>query len=337
MRVKPDAKTQKLTPEFLNVAGIYAREYRGKAVVIKVGGEVIDNEDPTVLDDVLHQASVLRLFGCEVMIVHGGGKQIDKAMAERKIAVVRDHNESRIAGPETIDISIRVGAEINRNIVHRLNKIASDTGVRGLGLTGADGIVRARPVYEGYFTGALDIEKLVREGGKESVAKIVKVDFLKNIFRDKPGEPNLIPVIDWHAMGPNGTTLTLNADDAAGAIAIGMEAKRLLFFSTDRTGKILGVHNKEGKLITDIAPDEVDQLIRNKTVQGGMKPKVKVCRAVVNAGVEGVVILNPCIKDNIVNELLLTKQGTGTLFKNPSQPEKRTPKLPKALREMQIR
>lgn len=308
----------KLKPAFddaaLAFAAIYSTQYRNKTVVIKMGGEVLDHADPTVLDEILKQAVLLRLFGAKVVVVHGGGKQIDNALKAAGHSDSLKIDGIRVYSEDELKIANEQAEMLSDRIITRLDEIGhafgADTGIRGKNMHHRE-ILNAHQMYEGKFTGTFNLDNVLHDRSsveaQKACHKFVDTEKLKEVLSNDAN----IPVVNWMANG-----LATNADDAAGVIAIAMGAKRLMFFSTDKAGKILGIHDKEGQLIREVSPNGIDELIADGTIAGGMIPKAQICKYAIQAGVEGVVILNPTIHNNIVNELLLSEEGSGTLIRH---------------------
>lgn len=329
-------KKLSLKPKFdkaaLLFAAIYSKQYRDQPIVIKIGGEVLDYPDPKVLDDILTQAVILRIFGAKVIIAHGGGKQVDRALAEKGFEQsIRASDGDRIYTKEELDVASEEAEKLSDMIVQRINEISShlevDTGIRGYSMHSREFITADRKIT-GKNTGVYNLEKIAVSGNAKASQRnsrdYVDVDEVNEVLSN----PNKIMVCNWIvsegkvgqlALNADGkvSKLAANADGIAGILAAALEAKRLMFFSTDEKQEILGIHDKDMRLIAAITPKGIDQLLEDGTLQGGMIPKSKICKFAIESGVEGVVILNPTIEDNIVNELLLSVEGTGTLARIP--------------------
>lgn len=306
----------KLKPKFddaaLAFAAVYATQYRNKTVVIKMGGEVLDHADPKILDDILKQAIYLRLFGANVVVVHGGGKQIDNALKAAGHSDSLKIDGIRVYSEEELSIADNQAESLSDNIIARIDQIGHQFGadIRGKNMHHRE-ILSAHQMYEGKFTGTFNLDNSLSNRSSAEAQKSCHafVDTAK--LKEVLSNPVNIHVVNWMANG-----LATNADDAAGVIAIAMGAKRLMFFSTDKAGKILGIHDKQGELIREVSPEGINELIADGTIAGGMIPKAQICKYAILAGVEGVVILNPTIHNNIVEELLLSKEGSGTLIRH---------------------
>lgn len=280
----------------LVTSSLYTSKYRDEAVVIKCGGEVVDN--PAAVDDMLMQAMELRHYGCNVIIVHGGGKQINQYLEDAGVTgpAERDEDGDRICSEAELEASFRALQAINQSLADRLNTLAAEykSPVVPEYTSGYNrGLIRVDVKHEGKFTGKVNGNgvDLSYFGGLESKDNLV------------------IPIIYPICMGPNRERLSVNADDVAAEVAMAVGAKRLIYCST-----IPGVLDAQKKRIAQIRPDEVEPLIEAGVVTDGMKKKVRACRDVVQSGkVEGVVILDPRTPGNIRRELL-TDEGSGTLF-----------------------
>jgi acetylglutamate kinase len=231
--------------------------------------------------------------------VHGGGPQIGEML--KRLGIKSQFAAGlRVTDAATIEIvEMVLGGSINKQIVGFINA----AGGKAVGLCGKDGnMVVARKASRRVVDADSNIEKIVDLGFVGEPEK-VDVTVLNQILgRD------LIPVLAPLATSTEGLTYNVNADTFAGAIAGALKAKRLLLL-TD----VPGVLDKSKKLIKELSTDDARRLIADGTISGGMIPKVETCIYALEAGVEGVVILDGKVPHAVLLELL-TDHGAGTLM-----------------------
>src|SRR5205085_1488081 len=233
------------------------------------------------------------------VVVHGGGPQIGDML--KRLGIKSEFAGGlRITDAATIEIvEMVLAGSINKQIVGFIN----EAGGKAVGLCGKDGnMVTARKIGRRVTDPGSNIEKVVDLG---FVGEPDKVDI--TVLNQILGR-ELIPVLAPLATSPQGETYNINADTFAGAIAGALRAKRLLLL-TD----VPGVLDKSNKLIKQLSADEARALIADGTIAGGMIPKVETCIYALEAGVEGVVILDGKVPHAVLLELL-TDHGAGTLM-----------------------
>lgn len=289
-----------LSEAFLDAALDNFEKYRGSTIVLKFGGEMVANE--TMLDDILRQAIKLKRHGCNVILVHGGGSQIDAALAVEGIAPGKDPiTGKRMCDDKVLDVSYETLRKLNKDIVLKLNMMASEmkSDIVGMGEAGYNGgLIHGEPMHADTRTG-----------------NFVSVD--EDAFK-KFAELNKIPVIYPICMGPDGKPLNVNADDVAAGIALSCGAKSLIMV-TD----VPGVWDSNKDVIPELSIDKVKELIADGTISGGMIAKVEAAVAVAQKGID-VVITTP--KDGGLFRELFTIKGSGT--KIPAPEEDATPVEP---------
>jgi acetylglutamate kinase len=233
------------------------------------------------------------------VVVHGGGPQIAAMLA--KLGIKSEFKDGlRVTDAATVEIvEMVLAGSINKQIVGFIN----EAGGRAVGLSGKDGnMVLARKVTRTVSDPGSNIEKAIDLG---FVGEPSKVD---TTVLDQILGRELIPVLAPVAAGEKGGTFNVNADTFAGAVAGALKAKRLLLL-TD----VPGVLDKSKKLIKELSLKDARKLIADGTISGGMIPKVETCIQALDAGVEGVVILDGKVQHAVLLELL-TDLGAGTLI-----------------------
>ncbi len=275
----------------------FQETYDNQLVVIKFGGALA--EDPKVVRTIAQQANIMRhRMGQRVVVVHGGGKQIDAALLEKGIDIVKDPATGlRVTDAATMDVCDRSLRDLNGSIVRIFNQVAGKS--QAMGMAGYDArLLEGSSFSSTNFTGRV-------EGVNNK---------LLNHLLDKAGG-DTIPVIYpiCHAPSAHGSNLRINvnADDVASAIAESLGARRLVLASD-----IPGVLDKERNLIPEISTGEVSKLIQNGTITGGMIPKIEAAKATAEALGDdgGVVILNGAKPSAILVEILY-RGGSGTLIR----------------------
>ena len=273
----------------------FIKNFYGKTIVIKYGGNAMVSEDlkNTFALDVI----MMKYIGINPVIVHGGGPQIGKTLEMFGIKS-KFVDGQRVTSKEMIDVvEMVLGGKINQEIVSLINR----QGGNAVGITGKDGDLiqakRFRKVKNCPETNRPEIIDL----GLVGDIKKVNPGILQTLDRDK-----YIPVIAPIGRGENGETLNINADFVASKIAAALKAEKLLLM-TD----IEGVKDKKHKLISELNRKEVEKLIRTKVIKDGMVPKVQCCLDALKAGVSKTHIIDGRIKHSLLLEIF-TPEGVGT-------------------------
>ena len=274
--------------EVLTQALPYIKKFNGKVVVVKYGGNAMINEQ--LKEQVMEDIALLWLIGVKVVLVHGGGPEINEMMD--KLGKKPEFVEGlRVTDKETVDIvQMVLAGKVNKSLVTLLTM----KGGHAVGLSGIDGGL---------------IEAVVKDERLGYVGKITKI-------RPQPItdllEKNYIPVISTVATDRHGNVYNINGDTAAAYIAGALHAERLLMM-TDIAG-ILRDKDDPASLITEISVSEAKNLYTDGIISGGMIPKVDCCIKALDEGVENVTILDGRIPHSILMELL-TDEGAGTMVK----------------------
>ncbi len=274
--------------EVLTQALPYIRRYAGQVVVVKYGGNAMINEQ--LKQQVMEDIVLLWLIGIKVVLVHGGGPEINEMMGRLgKEPVFVDG--LRVTDRETVDIvQMVLAGKINKTLVNLLEM----KGGRALGISGMDGRL---------------IEAKIRDERLGYVGDIVRIHVrpVQDLL-----EKGYIPVISTIGCDREGNAYNINGDTAAGQIAGALQAKRLILM-TDING-ILRDKEDPSSLIPEMTLGEAKQLCESGVVSGGMIPKLNCCIDAIHAGVQNVVILDGRVPHAILMELL-TNEGAGTWIK----------------------
>lgn len=275
----------------------YMRRYGGENLVIKYGGHAMGDDGLSKL--FARDMVLLRQIGANPVVVHGGGPQIGQMLDKLKIKSEFIHG-LRVTDKATVEVvEMVLAGSINKHIVSQINA----QGGFAVGLSGKDGnLIKAEKLRRTLRDPDSNIERILDLGLVGEPSEITPH------ILDNFEESDITPVIAPIGMGPNGETLNINADTAAGAIAGAVNAKRLLML-TD----IVGVLDKSGKLIPKLSAAEARKLISDGTIEGGMIPKVETCLKAIDAGVEAAVIIDGRVPHAVILELF-TEHGAGTII-----------------------
>lgn len=275
----------------------YILRYDDKAVVIKYGGHAMG--DASLARSFARDIVLLKQIGIRPVVVHGGGPQIG-AMLERLKIQSSFVQGLRVTDAETVDVvEMVLAGSINKQIVTAINH----EGGNAVGISGKDGnLIIARKIHRTERDPASNIERVLDLGF------VGEPDEINPAVLEAVLSSDVIPVVAPIGLGRGGETFNINADTAAGSIASALGARRLLLL-TD----VPGVLDEEGRLIERLSLDHAKQLIEDGVATGGMIPKLSTAIDAVEAGAEGVVILDGRMPHGLLLELF-TPEGAGTLI-----------------------
>ncbi|HMM74484.1 MAG TPA: acetylglutamate kinase [Gammaproteobacteria bacterium] len=275
----------------------YIQRYQGKTMVIKYGGNAMTED--ALKNGFARDIVLMKLVGINPIVVHGGGPQIG-TLLDRLGIKSRFVDGMRVTDAETMDVvEMVLGGLVNKEIVTLINS----NGGRALGLTGKDGpLLYAKKMVLSRRREALAAPEIIDLG---HVGEISGVD--KRVL-DYLAKGDFIPVIAPIGVGEDGASYNINADLVAGKIAEVLQAEKLIVLTNIR-----GLLNKQGKLLTGLDADEVDALIADGTISGGMLPKMDSVLDAVKAGVKRAHIIDGRIEHAVLLELF-TDSGIGTLI-----------------------
>ena len=272
--------------EVLTEALPYIKRYTGKIVVVKYGGNAMINEDlkMQVMEDIV----LLWLIGVKVVLVHGGGPEINDLMNRlgKKAEFV---NGLRVTDKETVDIvQMVLAGKVNKTLVNLLEM----KGGRAMGISGMDGML---------------IESKIKDERLGYVGEITNINIapVTDLL-----EKGYIPVISTVGCDREGNTYNINGDTAAAHIAGALSAERLIMM-TDIAG-VLRDKDDPSSLIPEITVSDAEKLKEEGIISGGMIPKVDCCVEAIREGVENVIIMDGRVPHSILMELL-TDEGAGTM------------------------
>lgn len=273
----------------------YIKRFFDKTIVIKYGGNAMT--DPALQDCFARDVVLLKLVGMNPVIVHGGGPQINELLDRlgKKGTFIQG---MRVTDEETMDVvEMVLGGQVNKDIVNLINR----HGGKAVGLTGQDGnFIRARKLL-------MENKELPGEYiDIGSVGDITAIDPSLIAFLDTG---DFIPVIAPIGVGPDGETYNINADVVAGKLAEILNAEKLVLLTNTP-----GVLDKEGNLLTGLTPKQVDEMVADGTLSGGMLPKISSALDAARSGVKSVHIIDGRVEHALLLEVL-TDEGVGTLIK----------------------
>ena len=274
----------------------YIKRFHGKTIVVKYGGNAMTDEH--LKQCFARDVVLLKLVGMNPVVVHGGGPQIESLLARvgKKGEFVQG---MRVTDAETMDlVEMVLGGQVNKEIVNLINQ----HGGKAVGLTGKDGnFIRAK--------------KLLMEN-KDAPGDLIDIGQVGDIVSIDPSLIALldsgafIPVIAPIGVGSEGETYNINADVVAGKIAEVLKAEKLVLLTNTP-----GVLDQSGKLITGITPKQIDDMVADGTLSGGMLPKISSALDAARGGVKGVHIIDGRVEHALLLEIL-TDEGVGTLIKS---------------------
>jgi acetylglutamate kinase len=276
----------------------YIQRFRGKTLVIKYGGNAM--VDTHLKECFARDIVLMKLVGMHPVVVHGGGPQIGAYLA--KIGKQSQFVDGmRVTDAETMDVvEMVLGGLVNKEIVNLINRV----GGRAVGLTGKDGdLIHARKLTFTRNNPELQEPEIIDIGHVGEVASIdpAVVETLDS------GE--FIPVIAPIGVGEDGFSYNINADLVAGRLSQVLKAEKLILLTNTS-----GVLDQEGKLLSGVDARQVEALIKDGTIHGGMLPKVRCALDAVHAGVKGVHIIDGRVEHAVLLEIF-TDSGVGTLIR----------------------
>ena len=280
--------------EILAEALPYIKRFHGKTIVVKYGGNAMT--DAHLKNCFARDVVLLKLVGFNIVVVHGGGPQIETLL--QKIGKKGEFIQGmRVTDAETMYVvEMVLGGQVNKEIVNLINMF----GGKAIGLTGKDGhFIKAKKLL---------LEDNNNKGKFLDVGQVGDItDIDPSLIRNlKSGE--FIPVIAPIGVGENGETYNINADVVAGKIAETLQAEKLVLLTNTP-----GVLDSSGQLLTGITPNQIDEMVADGTLSGGMLPKIESALNAAKNGVKAVHIIDGRVEHALLLELL-THHGVGTMI-----------------------
>ena len=284
----------KLTAEVITTALPYIQKYKNKLIVVKYGGNAMT--DPVLESSFARDIVLLKTVGIHPVVVHGGGPQVDSLLSELGRESERIDG-MRVTDKATMDVvEMVLGGQVNKSIVSLINK----HGGKAIGMTGKDAnLIRAKKLY---------MQKIDDEGRPQAVdlGFVGEVESVNKDVIDMLIASDFIPVIAPLGVDANGNTYNINADLVASRVAEFLGAERLLLLTNLR-----GVLDKQGNVLTHLSADDVDALIADGTISGGMIPKIAGALDAVKSGLRSATIVDGRVPHACLLEIF-TEEGVGT-------------------------
>ena len=278
----------------------YIQRFSGTTVVIKYGGNAMENEE--LKNSFARDVVMLKQVGLNPVIVHGGGPQIG-SLLERLGKESKFIQGMRVTDQETMDVvQMVLGGLVNKDIVN----LIQHNGGQAIGLTGKDGrLIKARKMLlkaQDENNPALQTSEIV------DIGHVGEVQGIDTTIIDLIAGSDFIPVIAPIGVDDNGVSYNINADLVAGKMAEVLRAEKLILLTN-----VAGLKDKQGKVLTGLSAERVDELIKDGTIHGGMLPKIGCALEAVKNGVHTAHIIDGRVSHAVLLEIL-TDQGIGTLI-----------------------
>ena len=274
----------------------FLKRFHGKTIVVKYGGNAMTEE--SLKQSFANDVVLLKLVGLNPVVVHGGGPQIEQMLTQvgKKGEFIQG---MRVTDAETMSVvEMVLGGAVNKEIVALINR----NGGKAVGLTGKDaGLIRAKRLMlpkQGSPSELLDIGLV---GDIQQIDPSIVHHLVSGAF---------IPVIAPIGYGPDGETYNINADVVAGKMAEVLGAEKLVLLTNTP-----GVLDKAGNLLTGLTPRDIDDMVADGTLSGGMLPKISSALDAARNGVKGVHIIDGRVPHALLLEIL-TQHGVGTMIRS---------------------
>lgn len=274
----------------------FLKRFHGKTIVVKYGGNAMTEE--SLKQSFANDVVLLKLVGLNPVVVHGGGPQIEQMLTQvgKKGEFIQG---MRVTDAETMSVvEMVLGGAVNKEIVALINQ----NGGKAVGLTGKDaGLIRAKRLMlpkQGSPSELLDIGLV---GDIQQIDPSIVHHLVSGAF---------IPVIAPIGYGPDGETYNINADVVAGKMAEVLGAEKLVLLTNTP-----GVLDKAGNLLTGLTPRDIDDMVADGTLSGGMLPKISSALDAARNGVKGVHIIDGRVPHALLLEIL-TQHGVGTMIRS---------------------
>jgi|TARA_R110000822_G_scaffold28053_1_gene83330 acetylglutamate kinase len=277
----------------------YIQRFTNKTIVVKFGGNAMI--DDKLKEQFARDIVLMKLVGMNPIVVHGGGPQIGDLL---KRLAIESHfvDGMRVTDTATMDVvEMVLGGSVNKEIVSLLNR----NGGKAIGLTGKDGqLIRAKKLKVTQRTPDLAKTEII------DIGHVGEVEAINTEVLDMLINSDFIPIIAPIGVGPDGASYNINADLVAGKVAEVLKAEKLMLLTN-----IEGLMDKSGKVLTGLSTEQVDALIADGTIYGGMLPKIGCALSAVNAGVTSAHIIDGRVPHAVLLEIF-TDTGVGTLITN---------------------
>lgn len=287
------------TAKVLSEALPYIQKYVGKTLVIKYGGNAMTDE--ALKDSFAQNIVLMKTVGINPIVVHGGGPQIGELLNKLNIES-KFIDGMRVTDSDTMDVvEMVLGANVNKSIVNLLNQ----HGGSAVGITGKDArLIKAKKLHLEKVTDDVKRPEII------DIGHVGEVESINTDILDLLTQGNFIPVIAPIGVDDEGNSYNINADFVAGKLAEVLKAEKLMLLTN-----VAGLLDKEGKVLTGLTTQQVDELIEDGTIYGGMLPKIGCALDAVKAGVKRSHIVDGRVPNAVLLEIF-TDEGVGTLITN---------------------
>lgn len=277
----------------------YIQRFTGKTIVVKYGGNAMENE--SLKKSFAKDIVLMKLVGMNPVIVHGGGPQIGELLNKLNLES-RFVNGMRVTDSATMDaVEMVLGASVNKAIVNMLNQ----AGGKAIGITGKDGhFIRAKKLKVTHKTPEMEVSEII------DIGHVGEVTSIKREIIDLLLASDFIPVIAPIGVDDEGHSYNINADLVAGKVAEELQAEKFIMLTN-----VEGLLDKNGQVLTGLDTESVNALIADGTIHGGMLPKISCALDAVNNGVKSSHIIDGRVPHAVLLEIF-TDAGVGTLITN---------------------
>ncbi len=287
------------TANILTEALPYIQKFTGRTLVIKFGGNAMIDEQ--LKQSFARDIVLMKLVGINPVIVHGGGPQIGELLEKLNID---SHfvDGMRVTDSKTMDVvEMVLGGAVNKEIVSLINH----AGGKAIGITGKDGqLITARKLLVTRKNPEMEVPEII------DIGQVGEVEHINTAVIDMLTSSDFIPVIAPIGVDAEGNSYNINADLVAGKIAEVLQAEKLLLLTN-----IAGLQDRDGTVLTGLSTEQVDELIADGTISGGMLPKIRCALDAVKADVRSAHIIDGRVSHAVLLEIF-TDEGVGTLITN---------------------
>lgn len=285
--------------QVLSEALPYIQRFTGKTVVVKYGGNAMETDE--IKNSFARDIVLMKLVGINPVVVHGGGPQIGDLL-KRIGKESRFVDGMRVTDSETMDVvEMVLGGLVNKDIVNLINS----NGGKAVGLSGKDAqLIRAKKLQVTRMTPEMQAPEII------DIGQVGEVEFINTDIVDMLVKGDFIPVIAPIGVGEDGTSFNINADLVAGKMAEVLKAEKLMLLTN-----ISGLQDKQGNVLTGLTTAQVDALIADGTIYGGMLPKIRCALEAVQGGATSAHIIDGRVPHAVLLEIF-TNEGVGTLITN---------------------
>ena len=287
------------TSTILSEALPYIQQFTGSTLIVKFGGNAMTDEK--LKRSFARDIVLMKLVGINPVVVHGGGPQIGSLL--EKLGIVSEFVDGmRVTDSKTMDVvEMVLGATVNKEIVTLIN----NAGGKAIGLTGKDGqLIMAKKMRVSKKTPELEEPEII------DIGHVGEVDKINTQVIEMLTDSHFIPVIAPIGVDEQGASYNINADLVAGKLAEVLKAQKLILLTN-----VAGLQDAAGHILTGLGTIEVDALIADGTISGGMLPKIRCALEAVQNGVTSAHIIDGRVDHAMLLEIF-TDQGVGTLITN---------------------